>query len=217
MTKAVQELLEDMCRVASPRKEKTLRLIYQICEEQDQRGSRDFSVTTVGRVSAERGGPSAGAIRNKTGEEYRALMKAFADSVGGKSRKGGERRPDKADEILEGIVDPVLRTRIGLMLAEIESLRAQLLATRHLANTTSTIRLESVSPAPVAANEGGVAQADDLSAMELRALKSAISDRTISHWGWSTDDEGRVLSDTGQVVFQAGFLAAIRKVIARNR
>lgn len=217
MSDAVRKLLDNMCRIASPRKEKTLRLIYQICEEQNERGSRDFSVTTIGHLSAERNGPSAAAIRNKTGEDYRALMKAFAESVGGKSRKGGEPRPDKTDEILEGIVDPVLRTRIGLMLAEIESLRAQLLATRHLANTTSTIRLESISAPPATAKESSTSQPDDLSAMELRALQSAISDRTLTHWGWSADAEGRVLNDTGQVVFQAGFLAAIRKVIARSQ
>ncbi|WP_425468175.1 gamma-mobile-trio protein GmtX [Paraburkholderia guartelaensis] len=201
-----------MCLDSSPRTERSLRLIYLICEEQHERGSRDFSVATIGRLSAERNGPSAAAIRNRTGEQYRALMKAYANSVGGRSRKSVTSKPDRADEILEGIPDPVLRIRINLMLADIESLRAQLLAARHLANTTSTVRIESAHAAPP--NVGPHRSDPGLSMIEVRALKAALSDRTLEHWGWTLDQEGRVCSETGQVVFQAGFATAITKILA---
>jgi hypothetical protein len=49
-------LLEALCADANPRKMRSLRLIYAICEEQRDRGSKDYSIATVGRLSAERGG-----------------------------------------------------------------------------------------------------------------------------------------------------------------
>lgn len=209
-------LLEEMCKNANPRKERSLRLIYGICEEQHQRGSKDFSVVTIGHLSNQRGGPSAGAIRNKTGEEYRALMKIFADNVGGHSRKVVQAKQDEVDEILEGIMDPVLRTRLNLLLAEVKAMRAQLLATRHLANQTACIRIEQPK---VAGSEPTLSElvpkdAPVLDALEKRAFQAAISERTLAHWGWRRDEAGRILSDTGQVIFQAGFISGIEKVLA---
>jgi len=95
-------LMQALCAHADPRKTRSLRLIYAICEEQRDRGSKDYSVATIGRLSAERGGPAAGAIRNKTGEPYRAVIKAFADSVGSKSRRTVEVRSGPAGLILHG-------------------------------------------------------------------------------------------------------------------
>jgi hypothetical protein len=112
---SMKALLEALCADADPRKERSLRLIYAICEEQLDRGSEDYSVATIGRLSAERGGPAAGAIRHKTGAAYRAVIKAFADSVGGKTRKTvDDATSTPADLILHGVTDPVLRTRVGL-------------------------------------------------------------------------------------------------------
>ena len=206
-------LLEALCAHADPRKMRSLRLIYAICEEQRDRGSKDYSVATIGRLSVERGGPAAGAIRNKTGEAYRAVIKAFAESVGGKSRKTVDAK-SPADLILHGVTDPVLRARIGLPVAELKSTRAQLLATRHLANQSAVLdlahelsdeRLNSAAPA------------SRLSPLEVRALESAISEATLTHWGWRVDAGGRIVTDTGQTVFAAGFVTAISKVLQSQR
>lgn len=51
-----EALLEAMCEDASPRKAQTLRLLYSICQEQQERGSPDYSIATIGKLSAERGG-----------------------------------------------------------------------------------------------------------------------------------------------------------------
>jgi hypothetical protein len=196
-------LLEALCAHADPRKMRSLRLIYAICEEQRDRGSKDYSVATIGRLSAERGGPAAGAIRNKTGEAYRALIKVFADSVGSKSHSTADVGSTRADLILNGVTDPVLRARIGLLVAELKSTRAQLLAARHLANQNAVLNLAhelSASPA-------------HLSPLEVRALENAISEATLTHWGWRVDASGRIVTDTGRTVFAAGFVTAIGKVL----
>jgi hypothetical protein len=207
---STKRLLEALCADADPRKIRSLRLIYAICEEQLDRGSKDYSVATIGRLSAERGGPAAGAIRNKTGEAYRAVIKAFADSAGGKSGKTVDVTSTPADLILHGVTDPVLRARIGLLLAELKSTRAQLLAARHLANQNAVLDLEREL------SDGGVncaAAASRLSPLEIRALENAISEATLTHWGWRVDAAGRIVTDTGQTVFAAGFVTAIDKVL----
>lgn len=68
------------------------------------------------------GGPSAAAIRNKTGDDYKGLIKIYAEAVGGKAKKVTARKGSILDEILEGVSDPVRRTRIGVLLAELESI-----------------------------------------------------------------------------------------------
>jgi hypothetical protein len=215
MNESPKALLEALCADADPRKTRSLRLVHAICEEQRDRGSTDYSVATIGRLSAERGGPAAGAIRNKTGEPYRALINAFADPVGGKSRKTADAGSTQADLILEGVVDPVLRARIGLLVAELKSTRAQLLAARHLANQNATIELvHELSDGPTPPTPlTSTMPAARLSPLEVCALENAISEATLTLWGWRVDASGRILTDTGRAVFGAGFVTAIGKVL----
>ena len=205
-----ETLLEALCAHADPRKARSLRLIHAVCVEQQDRGSNDYSIATIGRLSADRGGPAAGAIRNKTGEAYRALINTFAGSVGPKPRNVDGAHASQFDLILEGVTDPVLRARLGLLLAELKATRAQLLAARHLANRTATLDL--AEPVP---GERGPALC--LSPLEVRALEIAISATTLDHWGWQADASGRIVTDTGRTVFSAGFVTAIGKVLESLR
>jgi hypothetical protein len=213
-------LLEAMCADADPRKVRSLRLIYAICEEQRDRGSKDYSIATIGRLSVERDGPAAGAIRNKTGETYRALIKAFAASVDGKGRRTAAVNLTQADLILEGVTDPVLRTRIGLLVAELKSTRAQLLAARHLANRNAVLDMGQQPRDEVALQNAAMSGEIEvlpptprLSPLQVRALENAISEVTLTHWGWRVDAGGRIVTDTGQTVFGPGFATAIRKML----
>ncbi len=205
-----QAMLDALCAGADPRKVRSLRLIHGICVEQRERGSHDYSIATIGKLSAARGGPAAGAIRNKPGEPYRALIRIFAGSTGPKATVPSSTRAAEIDRILEGVSDPVLRTRLGLLLAELKSTRAQLLAARHLANRTATLDLGNPSPGELPSPS----PRHLLTPLEARALETAVSPETLHHWGWRTDDTGRITTDTGLTVFPAGFIAAVRKALA---
>lgn len=201
-------LLKQLCVDAHHRTEASMRLIYQICMEQADRGSQDYSVATIGKLSAERGGPSTGAIRNKTGEKYRALIAACADQHKGHKRKRTSPKDDAVDEILEGITDPVLRTRVGLMKAELKALRGQVLALRRISSEKAFIEL------PVQAGQPTERHGSTLTDQQRRALKDSISTQTLSHWGWLVDKSGRIVDEeTKQVVFGAGFVSAIENVL----
>ncbi|KAF7960302.1 hypothetical protein AWV80_35035 [Cupriavidus sp. UYMU48A] len=110
--------------------------------------------------------------------------------------------------MLEGISDPVLRTRINLLVADLESTRAQLIAARHIAAQNAVLVLGD-APQPETKSSG----AAELSSQEKKALAMTVSDKTLDHWGWTIDKSGRILTDRGQVVFSAGFASAIRKIL----
>lgn len=196
-----KELLELLSKDADPRKVKSLRVIHDICEDQRARGSMDFSVATIGRLSSEKGGPAGGAIRNATGEAYRAIIKAHLDAAGGKKPKG---RPHKADENpFEGITDPVLRARIGILLAENQSLRGQLLAARSFASKESSVDLRT----GIVTDNRQV-----LTKQEILALAHAFSQENLAAQGWQVTENGRVLSEDGSVIFKTGFASVILKI-----
>lgn len=204
-----ETMLAQLCADAHPRTEASLRLIYEICQEQAERGSQDFSVVTIGKLSSERGGPSPGAIRNKTGEKYRALIEVCADSFKGHKKKRAARQDDGVDDILEGITDPVLRTRIGLLQAEVRALRGQVLALRKIASEKAVIDLPGPNTGQPAA---GTQPA--LTDQQRKTLRDSISKKTLTHWGWEVDKNGRiVVEDSGQIVFGAGYVPAIEQVL----
>lgn len=204
------DLLEGLCNNAHPRKQQSLKLIYRLCEEQHERGSNDFSIATIGRLSEAAGGPSAAAIRNKTGDDYKALIKTFAEFVGGKAKRVAQRKGSVLDDLLEGVSDPVLRTRIGILLAELESARCQVTALRHIANQSAVLNLEGPAAQPEA-----VSPTPEFTTQERNALERAIAPATLKHWGWVAEPSGRVKTEAGQVVYPAGYLTAIRKVLGQ--
>jgi hypothetical protein len=53
----------------------------------------------------------------------------------------------------------------------------------------------------------------DISAQERKSLAAAISPKTLDHWGWRIDKNGRVLTDQGQVIFGVGIATAIERLI----
>jgi hypothetical protein len=74
----IEQLFENLMNEASSRKQTSLRIINNICNEQILRNSPDFSIATIGKISKLQGGPSEQAIRNKNGEAYRLLITAWS-------------------------------------------------------------------------------------------------------------------------------------------
>ena len=212
-TPRTDRLIEQLCAGAHERKVRSIRLIARLCREQAERGSDDYTVATIGKLSAEKGGPASGAIRNRSGEAYRAVIRSFADEVGGQSRY--RRKPKRAEEdaVLEGITDPVTRTRVNLLLAENRSLKGQLQGLRRLVNKSLSISIEGGKEETATRQE----EREELSALERRALERSVAPETLEHWGWIEDSEGRVTSKSGQTVMHAGFTTGVRKALREMR
>jgi hypothetical protein len=128
------------------------------------------------------------------------------DSSNAAYARSTARKGSILDEILEGVSAPVLRARVGILVAELESARGQVTALRHLAGQTAVLHLN--------VPEAGRCYAVRHRAFQTGAhLERAIAPATLGHWEWLAEANGRVKTDAGQVVYPAGYLTAIQKVL----
>jgi hypothetical protein len=204
------DLLEQLKKTATPRKQNTLELIHEICREQYERGSRDFSVATIARVAADRGGPSKGAIHNKTGDDYKGLIKAWAEHTGGVTRKVRQVSENPYSALIDKIENPALRAMMAGILAENRKMRREINLLKAEENRMIDMR---TSPSSSRESIQILPASNGLYPSEIEALRHAVSEKTRKDEGWSFDPEGRVLSEAGRVVFKAGYVSAIQKVI----
>ena len=221
-----QALLVRLCAGAHPRKACSLRLIYTICQEQHRQGSKDFSIATIGRLSGEPSGPKAQAIRNKTGADYRLLIKTFARQAGGHDRKVSQALVSQEEALLRDITEPVVTARLRLLLAERSDLLRQINMLRnHLREAVVVDKRKepaAIVPADRFDNDSRADQSTvvkvhssplALTKTELDTLEQAISQETFRDWGWVVDRRGGVSTVNGAPVFERGFVSAIAKVL----
>lgn len=206
------ELLAQLKAAADARKVKSLDIIHAICREQVERGSKDFSVATIARLSIERGGPAAQTIHNKTGDAFKGLIKAWADHAGGLLKKPAKASENPMNAVLEKIADPAVRALMGAVLAENKQLKNEVRLLKANANVVIDRRgieatgATNTSVQILPANHG-------LTGVEIEALRDAISQRHLADEGWTEDDHGRVLNDKGRPVFKVGFVTGIRRIV----
>ena len=207
------DLLDQLQKTASPRKQKTLDLIHEVCREQYERGSRDFSVATIARIAEDRGGPSKGAIHNKTGDDYKGLIKAWAEHTGGVTRKVRQVSENPYAELINKIENPALRSMMAGILAENRQMRREITLLKAEGNRVIDMRPSRDAPREaiqiLPASTG-------LYPTEIEALRHAVSDRLLKDEGWTCDAEGRVFNEAGRVIFKAGYVSAIRKIIGEG-
>lgn len=205
------DLLEELKANATARKAKNLDIIHAVCREQYERGSRDFSVATISKISTERGGPVKSTIHNRTGDDFKGLIQAWANHTGGVTRKVRKAPENPLFGVLDKIPDPAVRAVMGAVLAENKKLRGQvnlLKANTHVLidRTTKQTDVPQGSIQTLPASSG-------LTREEQDALRHAISDRLIQDEGWSQDDHGRILNARGRAIYRIGYVNAIRKML----
>jgi hypothetical protein len=205
------ELLEKLKVNATPRKAKNLDILHAVCREQHERGSTDFSVATVSKISQERGGPVRSTIHNKTGDDFKGLIKAWADYTGGVTRKVRKIHENPLYAVLDKIPDPAVRAVMGAVLAENKKLRGEinlLKANTEVVidqrNTTTNQMKEAIQILPASMG---------FTESEKEALRHSISDRLMQDEGWTQDDHGRILNSKGRSIYKVGYMTAIRKML----
>lgn len=206
-----EEVLEHLKAKSNPRKAKNLDILHAVCKEQHERGSRDFSVATIGRLSAERGGPVKSTIHNATGDDFKGLIKAWADHTGGVLRKVKRVSEDPFAAVLEKITDPAVKAVMGAVLAKNKKLTGE----NNLLKASANLVIDRHSSAP-ARSENRVEVlpvTTGLIESEITALRHAISEDFLADEGWTADAQGRVLNGKGRAIYKVGYLTAIRKVL----
>jgi hypothetical protein len=212
---APEDILTTLQQGATKRTRQSLELIHVLCKEQYEAGNLDFSVATIGRLSTARGGPSTQAIRNATGEHYRALLKAWANYSDGAIRKPPVRpEPGVADDVLAMISDPSVRAVVGSFLAENRKLKAENTLLKSQAQVVIDRRPSPAMSAQTSPSGVQVlAPMSTLLPLEVDALRHALSEELLSKMGWTVDAKTGRVSKDGHVIFRTGFATAIKKVL----
>ncbi|HDR7623655.1 TPA: hypothetical protein QCX73_003311 [Bacillus mycoides] len=208
------ELVAQLLKNASTRKKRSLEIIHNICKEQYERGSKDFSIPTIGRLSIGAKGPSIQTIRNKEGADYRAVMQCWADYANGTTKKTKTKQENTtSDEILAGITDPTIRALVGVVLAENRKLKSENSLLKQ--QTKLTIDMRHPTRPLLNTNEDAkvLPQISNLLPLEITALQNAISDEFLKDWGFTTDEQGRI-KYKGRTMYKAGYVTAIKKILS---
>ena len=209
-----EELIAQLTENASTRKKQSLEIIHNICKEQYERGSKDFSVATIAKISSQYGGPSEQTIRNSTGSDYRTLLKTWADySEGYIKKKKINQQSTIADTVLEGIDDPTMKALVGVILAENKKLKSENSLLKSQTTLTIDMRPQQNNPSLQTSSLELPSQSEVLLPSELSALEHAISDDLFSYQGWIADTQGRV-KNKGMQLYKAGYVTAIKKILS---
>lgn len=215
-----EAVLERLCVLhTDPRRQRSLLLVDEVCRLQREHGSHDFSLKTVGRLSAARGGPARAAIANPNGAPYRELIVAHRRATVPMRAASTGAQDDEA-ALLAGVSGPLQRARVRTALAdarhwadEAKRWRRKANALQAVANASATLTLEPGEGAgdlPTA--RLGRAARIELLPTEKAALAAALDGRRLGTVGLRIDTRGRLLNGAGQAVFPIGFATMLAKV-----
>lgn len=191
------EVLKHLKSISSSRSHETLDAIFEICSEQVERGIIDFSIATVSRLGHKRGVPRAQSIRNKTGENYRALIHSFINCL----PKNSLSKPKATDAWIDDIKDLKLRLLVQIQASQLAEAQRTV---REIVPPGLEIRVD---------DRGGAGAAQKLNAIERRALEYLISEDFLHQWGYTLGEFGDVMDSNNSKVFKPGTVDAIRKAL----
>ncbi|MBF8176060.1 gamma-mobile-trio protein GmtX [Herminiimonas contaminans] len=212
------QLFDALCAESRPQKQHNLQIMQEVCAELHRLGSRDFSLSTVGMMSQERGGLSKRALYNSTSQDFKTLIRSWATFATIGTQRTSERKsrdsiPDDRNLLLN-ISDPAMRALVGYVIADRDRLRGEV---KLLRSQASVVIDRRVLPGHINITaEGQVIQvmsSVDLSDTERQALDLAISREFLEQEGWTEGKNGEILNSRGRKIFDIGFANAIRKVL----
>lgn len=204
---------------SDPRRHRSLDIIDAVCRSQYEHGSHDYSLKTIGRLSAARNGPARAALANPMGSPYRELIAAHERAwVPVRAVDVADKGDDSA--LLAGVKEPLQRARIKAALADARRLaeeakrwRRKANALQAVANGSATLTLtQGAGTADLPVASLGRTASIDLLPIEKAALAAALDTRHLEKAGLSVDARGRVLDSSGRAVFPIGFATMLAKV-----
>lgn len=205
------------------RKKRNLEIIHKTCQMQFEIGSKDFSITTISKLVADKDGPAEQTLRNASGADYRALIDAWAKYANGFTKKNVLKKQEKKanqtldDDILSGITDTTTKALVGMILAENKSLKKKVEALQSQSfyidmRPNSGQNNNGIETNSTTTSLPSAAPSLKFHDTELEALKDAISSESMERKGLVKDNNGRIKID-GMELFKAGFFNAIEKIV----
>lgn len=137
----IDVILADLKEGKVPRTQQNLDKLNDTLKAYAGSGQRDFSITQIGRVSAENGGLAYEALRATRNKHYRILIEAWAAKYNTCTKKPlsntSRSKSIPADnKLLERIPDPAVRALFGQIIAERNRYRKEVNLLKQHANIT---------------------------------------------------------------------------------
>lgn len=213
----LQELL-----AKNPRKDKAekLRQLNDICASHYAKSKiiRDFTLPSIGRICRMQGlFKTERTLYNACSKDYCDLINAWAAYSGPSSVKVSKIRPDVPVEhqYLLKIEDHALRSIIQSIIAQRDKLNKQL----NIMKSQLKIQVDQRPVSTVVSidepSEWKTKNEPFLTDSEINALKKAISAEFMEDQGWLAGSDGEVYTAGGAIVFDPGFVTAIKKIVDR--
>lgn len=222
MELCIDTILEEIKNGKSQRTQNSLDHLNQILETYHESGKRDFSVTTIGRISSENGGVGYQAIRATRNIYFRQLIEAWAAKANTTTKKpladkSRSRHIPKDFELLERIADPALRAVFGQIIAERNRYRQEVNILKQ--HTNIIIDRRPYKPSPYFQNthiELTSSLNVSLTTSELKALNFAATDECLEQNNWQVTQAGQVKDIKYMTeIFPRGFMTALKKILCK--
>jgi len=194
----------------------SLDIINQVCKEQFERGSYNYSYSMIGTLSGERGGPKAQPIRNTTGAVYRTLIDTWQKFVNNSRGHAppSQRPANLENDVLSLISDSVARILVQKYISDNKKLRNENQVLKVAAKEKVVINLSGKRDEAVFTVETH-GLIDFLLEQEIFALRNAISAETMRRNGWVGDADSGTVTKGPLTIFSPGFITAISKILER--
>lgn len=220
-------MLKELCAKANPRKQKNLNIIYSICKDQHDRGSKNFTITMIGNLSEAQGGPKTQSIRNTGGLDFRALIESWADySTGYMKKKKKPKINDRYLSFIESLERADQRAVFTKMLSDKRRLQNEVNSLKHFINNHKDILLDErpikqyqmqpITPEVLPSMNPSSLQPNgplEIFSKEIQDLKSAIDDDTILGLNLVINEDGSIFNKKGRIIYGTEYLTAIKKII----
>lgn len=194
---------------------RTLSALHEICRKSYAEGLRDFSLGCIGRKADEAGLISYRSLYNPAAQNYRDLLQAWAAYAGPPIPR--QAKTLASHDYLERIPELAVRMIMQGIIAERDSYRAQLNMIKGSDLGKGVIdKRPSVEPRVKISENYSTAilmPAAQLDESERDALKAAISPGFLKGEGWIEGTRGEIKNANGRVIFNHGYINAIRKVL----
>ena len=156
-------------------------------------------MTTISRLGHKRGVPKPQSIRNKSGENYRALIQSFADY----SPTKGLAKPSKKDnDWIEEIANPKHKLLVRIQASELKAAQQQLQEIIPPNTRINVYDYKNTTPTDMKLND-----------QERRALEYLISPTFQKKWNFHPNEYGELVDVSNTPVFKVATLDAIKKAL----
>lgn len=212
----IKNVLETLCIDKTAKTASSLQVLNEIIKKYVADGGRDFSITTIGKLSAKYGGVGYQSIRKTSNKHFRSLIEAWAASCKTTTKKPSKThtKTGKDYDLLPLIQDDALRTVFGYIIRERDRYKAEANFLKGMKEITIDMRPQSALGNHSSANVELIPSLVGLcTEPEIEALRYVASEDWLSKHKFTVTSRGAVIDEFEDEVMPNGFMLGLRKLL----